>query len=71
MVIKDHVIDSRGYTLVGDIRGITVPWELRHEVYNWADKNKIEIEYQGSLSGHDLWYVKDDIHRAWFALRWK
>ena len=70
MEIKDHVIDARGYALMGDSRGITVPWNLRQEVYEWASQNKIEIEYQGSMSGLDLWYVKDDDHRAWFALRW-
>ena len=67
----EHVIDSRGYALMGDSRGITVDWHLRHDVYNWADKNKITVEYQGSMSGKDLWYVKDDQHRAWFALKWK
>ena len=69
--IKDHVIDKRGYVLMGDSRGITVPWEKRVEVYAWCDKNKINVEYQGSMSGLDLWYIKDDLHRAWFALRWK
>ena len=36
----------------------------------WAQKNKIEIEYRGSLDRKDLWYVKNDQHRAWFILRW-
>lgn len=71
MEIKDHVVNSRGYTLMGDSRGIVVPWSLRQEVYEWAGQNKIEIEYQGSMSGLDLWYIKNDEHRAWFALKWK
>lgn len=69
--LVDHVIDERGYALMGDSRGIVVPWTLRQEVYQWAAHNKIVIEYHGSMSGLDLWYVKDDVHRAWFALRWK
>ena len=43
----DHVIDSRGYVLMGDSRGIVTPYEKRHEVWEWAQKNNIEIEYQG------------------------
>ena len=69
--IKDHVINERGYTLMGDSRGVTVSWTLRQEVYEWATQNKIIIEYQGSLSGQDLWYIKDDDHRAWFVLKWR
>jgi hypothetical protein len=55
---------------MGDSRGIVTPYEKRHEVWEWAQKNKIEIEYQGSLDRKDLWYVKNDQHRAWFILRW-
>ena len=67
----DHVINDRGYALMGDSRGIVVPWTLRQEVYDWAVRNKIAVEYQGSMSGLDLWYIKNDEHRAWFALKWK
>ena len=67
----DHVINKRGYSLMGDSRGIVVPSTLRQEVYEWAAYNKIVAEYQGSMSGLDLWYVKDDDHRVWFALKWK
>ena len=65
-----HVIDSRWYVLMGDSRGIVTPYEKRHEVYEWAQTNNIEIEFQGSLDGKDLWYVKNDQHRTWFILRW-
>lgn len=65
-----HVIDKRGYVLMGDSRGIVTPYEMRHEVYEWAQKNNIEIEYHGSLDRKDLWYVKNDQHRVWFLLRW-
>ena len=70
MEIKDHIIDHRGYVLRGDSRGITVPWTLRKQVFEWADKNKIAVQYHGSLSDMDLWYVLNDKDRAIFALRW-
>ena len=66
----DHVIDKRGYVLMGDSRGIVTPYEIRHEIANWALANNIEIEYRGSLHRQDLWYVKNDQHRTWFILRW-
>ena len=56
---------------MGDSRGIVVPWTKRQEVWEWAGRNKIVVEYQGSMSGLDLWYVRDDVHRSWFALKWK
>lgn len=65
-----HVIDQRGYVLMGDSRGIIVPYALRTQVHAWAEENKIAVEYHGSMDGKDLWYVKDDEHRAWFLLRW-
>lgn len=71
MEIKDHVIDARGYALMGDSRGIIVPWNLRKQVWDWCDKNNIKAQYEGSIEGMDLWYVKNNEHRAWFALRWK
>ena len=64
-----HVAKGR-FSLMGDSRGILVSYVKRQEVYEWALKNKIEIEYQGSLDRKDLWYVKNDQHRAWFVLRW-
>ena len=69
--IVDHVIDERGYALMGDSRGILVDWQSREDVWRWAVDNNIVIEYRGSLAGKDLWYVKDDQHRVWFALRWQ
>ena len=70
MEIKDHIIDHRGYVLRGDSRGIIVPWKLRKQVFEWADKNKIAVQYHGSLAEMDLWYVLNDRDRAIFALKW-
>ncbi len=68
--IVDHVIDKRGYALMGDSRGVIVSCTLRNQIWQWAEENKIKIEYQGTLDGMDLWYVKEDKHRSWFVLRW-
>lgn len=56
--------------LIGDNRDIAVPYNLRADVWLWCQKNDIEVQYQGSLSGTDLWRVRDEKHRMWFALRW-
>ena len=64
-----HVTKGR-VKLMGDSRGIVTPYVKRQEIADWAQKNKIEIEYHGSLDRKDLWYVKNDKYRAWFILRW-
>ena len=64
-----HVTKGRVH-LMGDSRGILTPYEKRNEVYSWAITNNIVIEYHGSLYRKDLWYVKNDKDRVWFALRW-
>jgi hypothetical protein len=68
--VVDHVTDSRGYVLRGDSRGILVDWQQRQAVWDWADQQNITVQYQGTLAGVDLWYVRDDQDRAFFALRW-
>ncbi len=67
---KDFVHTDNGSVLTSDSRDIAVPFTYRQQVFTWAGKNKIIIEYQGTLSGVDLWRIKDDDHRSWFALRW-
>lgn len=56
--------------LVGDNRDIAVPYKLRADVWDWCHDNKINVNYQGSLAGIDLWRVVDEKQRLWFALRW-
>jgi hypothetical protein len=63
-----HVTGGRVKLMGGRI---VTPYELRHEIADWALMNNVEIEYHGSLlKDQDLWYVKNDQHRAWFILRW-
>ena len=68
--IKEFVRDSRGYVLMGDSRDIAVAYNKRKEVWDWCHANKITPEYQGTMAGTDLWRVRDDKRRVWFALRW-
>lgn len=56
--------------LVGDSRDIAVPYDKRKQVWNWCYENNINVTYEGSLAGIDLWRVKDEQQRSWFALRW-
>lgn len=70
MGVKELVHDARGYVLMGDERDIAVSKNNRQEVYEWAGENGITVEIQGSMSGTDVWRVKDEKHRMWFLLRW-
>ena len=56
--------------LVGDSRDIAVPYDKRKQVWNWCTENEITVTYEGSLAGIDLWRIKDEKQRIWFALRW-
>lgn len=56
--------------LIGDSRDIAVSYKLRADVWDWCQDNDIDVNYQGSLAGVDLWRVVDEKHRMWFALRW-
>lgn len=56
--------------LVGDSRDILLSSTIRQEVWNWCQRNDIKVEYQGTLSGIDLWRVRDERQRVMFLLRW-
>ena len=71
MALKEFAQDARGYVFMSDEKDIAVPFSYRQEVYEWCGENKIIIEYQGTLGGTDVWRIKDDQQRAWFALRWR
>jgi hypothetical protein len=65
---------SSGAELFSDERDIAVNWQIRLEVYDWLQENKIEAEYQGAehgrLFGVDLWRVKNEQQRMLFLLKW-
>lgn len=56
--------------LMGDERDIGVVSNYRQDVWQWCDANDIDLEYQGSLAGTDLWRIKDEQQRVMFLLRW-
>ena len=70
MGTKVFAQDARGYVLMGDERDIGVATWYRDAVWQWCADKDIELEYQGTMSGIDLWRVKNDKHRMWFQLRW-
>jgi hypothetical protein len=64
-------IDSRGYALSGDSRHTMISMVQRSEVYTWCEKNAVDATIRVlNFDGYDLWEVKDDQQRAWFALKW-
>lgn len=62
--------EKGGIALVGDERGFTLPFAKRHVYYSWCVDNDIDTEYQGSLIGLDLWYIKNPEHRLLAVLKW-
>lgn len=56
--------------LVGDDRDVGISALHRNKVWQWCADKGIEVEYQGTLKGTDLWRVRDEKHRMWFVLRW-
>jgi hypothetical protein len=56
--------------LVGDPRGFTISSKQRKMYWDWCQTNHIETEYHGTLSGSDLWYVKNEKDRMLAILKW-
>lgn len=67
---KQFAQDARGYVLMGDERDIGVATWDRDAVWTWCENNGINIEYQGTLAGTDVWRVRDEKQRVMFILRW-
>lgn len=65
-IFVKHILNDRKY----DSRGILTVGHQRTQIFAWAKENTITLSLAGTLYGKDLWYVKDDEHRVWFALRW-
>lgn len=58
------------YDRVVHTNEIDLPYIVREEVYDWCMKNNINVEYQGTMMGTDVWSVNDEKQRLWFILRW-
>ena len=59
-----------GYVRIVHTNEIDLPYTVREEIYDWCMKNKIDVEYQGTMMDTDVWYIKDEQQRMWFKLRW-
>ena len=68
--VKSFAHTASGYVLMSDERDIAVLYSNRQAVWDWCSENNITVHYQGSLSGTDLWRIRDDEQRMWFTLRW-
>ena len=69
--LQDIENDATINQALSDEKDIAVPFAFRQEVYDWAGENSVALEYQGTLGGMDVWRVRDDQQRVWFALRWQ
>ena len=56
---------------LGDSQMFPVDYKLREQVWAWAEKSGIKVEYNGTNFGQDVWRVVDPNHCVLFALRWK
>ena len=55
---------------LGDSQMFPVDSKFRQEVWDWAEKSGIKIEYNGTDFGQDVWRVVDPKHCNWFVLKW-
>ena len=67
---KEFAHDARGYVLMGDDRDIGISSYHRNAVWDWCNDNNIDLEYQGTLGGTDVWRVRDERQRVAFVLKW-
>lgn len=65
--------------LIGDARDFVVPVKHRAEVLHWSRQTNIEVECPLNKDnqylcehyfGVDMWRVKEEQQRLWFALKW-
>ena len=70
MNVKEFAHDARGYVLMGAERDVGVATWWRDHVLAWCRDNGIELEYQGTMAGTDVWRVRDERQRVAFLLKW-
>ena len=59
------------YVRVINTTDVDMPYTKREEIYNWCSEHNIEIEFQGTMMGTDVWRVPDEKNRMWLILKWK
>ena len=70
-------IEKGGMVLRSDSRDFVLPVQYKMEVLAWCRENKIIAEHPKHNEstarfwfGMDIWRIKDEKQRMWFALRW-
>ena len=69
-------LERKGLALVSDERDVMVPHTEMHKVITWCEQTGIIAEQVDTSPTTqyafdvDLWRVRNDEQRAWFALRW-
>ena len=69
-------LERSGVALVSDERDVMVSSSLIKDVIAWCDENGIDAEQVAKSPvtqysfGVNLWRVKNDEQRMWFALKW-
>ena len=69
MGTKTFVVEG-SHSLVGDERGLIIPWTKRTEFYDWCDNLGIVVSYQGTAGNYDLWYIFNERDRILAILKW-
>lgn len=55
---------------LGDPQMFKVKYADREEVWAWAKRANIRVEYNGTHGWQDVWRVVNPKHCAWFEMRW-
>lgn len=72
-------LERQRMKLISDERDIMVPAKYHHAVLEWCQQNHIGVEAPGDnydhgiarrIFGVNLWRIRDEEQRLWFALRW-
>ena len=72
-------MERRDIVLRGDHRDFMLPVQYTRAVLLWCRKNKVDVERplkddHGILAreyfGMELWRIRDEQQRMWFALKW-
>lgn len=70
MVIKNVFLYNECGELKGPPGSFLVLSEHRNDFWDWCKENNYYVEYHGTLSIYDLWYIENTEHSSWAVLRW-
>lgn len=79
MTASKVFLESGGSQLISDERDIMVAARYRSQVLQWCRESGVEVEDPGGNYTNDIaqkqfgvniWRIRDEQQRAWFALRW-